>query len=119
MFKVNNEPSSVCGDVFYCKDFANSTNASLYFCILYSILCFTGNIIRDPTYVTAQKLKFSIQDFFSKRDQIHRKLHIWLHLLTKCSMENFIFCAVCHHLLMKRSSGKVCKIASKVINEFI
>ena len=83
MFKVNNEPSSVCGDVFYCKDFANSTNASLYFCILYSILCFTDNIIRDPTYVT-------------KRDQIHRKLHIWLHLLTKCSMGNFIFCAVSH-----------------------
>ena len=26
---------------------------------------------------TAQKMKFSIKDFFSKYDQIHRKLRIW------------------------------------------
>ena len=44
--------------------------------------------------VTAQKWKFSIKDFFSKCDQIHRKLRIWSHLLKKSLMENFIFCAV-------------------------
>ena len=38
-------------------------------------------------------MKFSIKDFFSKYDQI-RSLRIWLHLLTKSLMENFIFCAV-------------------------
>ena len=43
---------------------------------------------------TAQKMKFSIKDFFSKCDQIHRKLRIWSHLLKKSLMENFIFCAV-------------------------
>ena len=43
---------------------------------------------------TAQKIKFSIKDFFSKCDQIRRKLRIWLHLLKKSFMENFIFCAV-------------------------
>ena len=47
---------------------------------------------------TAQKMKFSIKDFFSKFDQIHSflrfGLRIWSHLLTKLSMENFIFCAV-------------------------
>ena len=43
---------------------------------------------------TAQKMKFSITGFFSKYDQIRRKLRIWLHLLKKSSMENFIFCAV-------------------------
>ena len=43
---------------------------------------------------TAQKMKFSIKDFFSKRDQIRRKLRIWSHLLKKSLMENFIFCAV-------------------------
>ena len=32
---------------------------------------------------TAQKMKFSIKDFFSKSDQIRRKLRIWLHLLNK------------------------------------
>ena len=39
-------------------------------------------------------MKFSIEDFFSKCDQIRRKLRIWSHLLKKPVMENFIFCAV-------------------------
>ena len=39
-------------------------------------------------------MKFSIKDFFSKCDQIRRKLRIWSHLLKKSSMEKFIFCAV-------------------------
>ena len=42
-------------------------------------------------------MNFSIKDFFSKGDQIRRKLHrklrIWSHLLKKSFMENFIFCA--------------------------
>ena len=42
------------------------------------------------TTITAQK-KFSIKDFFSKCDQILRKLRIWSHLLKKSLMENFIF----------------------------
>ena len=42
----------------------------------------------------AQKTKFSIKDFFSKRDQIRKKLQIWSHLQKKYLMENFIFCAV-------------------------
>ena len=44
--------------------------------------------------LAAQKMKFSIKDFFSKWDQIRRKLRIWSRLLKKCLMENFIFCAV-------------------------
>ena len=44
---------------------------------------------------TAQKMKLSIKDFFSKCDQICRKLRIWSRLLTKSLMENFIFwCSV-------------------------
>ena len=39
-------------------------------------------------------MKFSIKDFFSKCDQIRRKLRIWSHLLKKSLMENFIFCAM-------------------------
>ena len=46
-------------------------------------------------YFTAQKIKFSIQDFFSKCDQIRSFLRIWSHLLKKSLMENFIFRAVC------------------------
>ena len=43
---------------------------------------------------TAQKIKFSITDFFSKCDNICRKLRIWPHLLKKSLMENLVFCAV-------------------------
>ena len=42
---------------------------------------------------TAQKMKFSIKDFFSKCDQIRSFLRIWPHLLRKSLMENFFFCA--------------------------
>ena len=45
-------------------------------------------------YHIAQKTKLSIKDSFSICDQIPRKLRIWLHLLNKFLMENFIFCAV-------------------------
>ena len=43
---------------------------------------------------TAQKMKFSINDFFSQCDQMHSFLRIWSHLLKKSWMEDFIFCAV-------------------------
>ena len=43
---------------------------------------------------TAQKMKFSIKDFFEKCDQIGSFMRIWSHLLKKPLMENFIFCAV-------------------------
>ena len=46
------------------------------------------------TVLTAQKMKFSIKDFFSKCDQIRSLLRIWSNLLKKSLMENFIFCAV-------------------------
>ena len=43
---------------------------------------------------TAQKMKFSIKDFFNKCNQICIFLRIWPHLLEKSLMENFIFCAL-------------------------
>ena len=43
---------------------------------------------------TAQSMKFSIKDFFSKCDQIYRNLQIWSHLLMKSLIEYFIFCVV-------------------------
>ena len=42
----------------------------------------------------AQKMKFSIKDFFSKCDQIRSFLRIWSHLLKKSLTENFLF--LCH-----------------------
>ena len=43
------------------------------------------------TTVTAQKIKLSIIVFFSKCDQIRRKLRIWSHLLENSLMENLFF----------------------------
>ena len=45
-------------------------------------------------WITAQKIKFFIQDFFSKCDQIRSLLRIWSYLLKKSLLKNFIFCAV-------------------------
>ena len=52
---------------------------------------------------TAQKMSFSIQDFFSKCDQFRSFLWIWSRLLKKSLMEKFIFCAV---FAIFQSSGK-------------
>ena len=43
---------------------------------------------------TAQKMKFSIKDFFSECDQIRSFLLIWSHFLKKSLMESYIFCVV-------------------------
>ena len=43
---------------------------------------------------TEQKMKFVIDDFPKKRNQICWKLRIWSHLLKESLMKNFIFCAM-------------------------
>ena len=50
--------------------------------------------------INAQKMKFSIKDFFSKCDQISSFLR---HLLKKSLMENFIFCRVYVNYLLSKS----------------
>ena len=40
--------------------------------------------------ITAQKMKFSIKDLFSKCDRIRSLLRIWSHLLKKSLMKNFL-----------------------------
>ena len=44
--------------------------------------------------LTAQKKKFSINDFSSKCERIRSFLRIWWHLLKESLIENLIFCAV-------------------------
>ena len=39
-------------------------------------------------------MKFAIKEFFSKCNQICKKLWIWSDFLKKSLVENFIFCAV-------------------------
>ena len=66
--------------------------------------------------LTAQKIKFSSEDFFSKCDQIRSKLRIWSHLLKKSLMENFIFCVVfafsCQMFSPNRHHKFLCLIGS-------
>ena len=52
------------------------------------------NLIIVYASLTTQKMKFPIEDFFSKCDQICRKLRIWSHSLKKSLMENLIVCIV-------------------------
>ena len=60
-----------------------------------------SEVFKDPfsnstefVLFTAQKMKFSIKNLFSKCDQIRSFFQIWSHFLKKSLMENFIFCAV-------------------------
>ena len=59
--------------------------------MLFYFLCFASKKIVVFRYCTAQKMKFSIKDFFSKCDQIAVSCGFWSHLLKKSLMENFIF----------------------------
>ena len=54
--------------------------------------------------VTAQEMKFFIEDIFSKCEQLRSFLRIWTHLLKKVFMENFIFCAKRYLFSQKVSS---------------
>ena len=58
---------------------------------------------------TAGKVKCSIKNFFSKCDEIRRKLRIWSHLLKKSIMENFIFCA---RRITANRSEEICMFVS-------
>ena len=59
-----------------------------------AFLFFTTVTCSEWEINTTQNIKFSINDFFSKSDQIRRKLRNWSSLLKKYLMENFIFFTV-------------------------
>ena len=64
-------------------------------CISYiMIFTFATFVYFSLVYFTAQKMKFSIKDFFSKCDQIRSFLQIWSYLLKNSLMKKFIFCEV-------------------------
>ena len=60
---------------------------NIFFRTLRPFLAFNDN----PIILTTQKMKFSIRDFFSKCDQIRRRLRIWSDLLKKSVLESLIF----------------------------
>ena len=80
-----------CNETSQAKRTTQEVSKTLPMALLMSIL-FAKAIILSSN--TPQKMKFSIKEFFSKPEQIRRKLRIWSHLLGKSLMENFIFYAV-------------------------
>ena len=60
---------------------------------------------------TAQKMKFSSKDFFSKCDKIRRFLRIWSYLLKKSLMGNLIFCAVTDSIYRSSFLGLFYKVS--------
>ena len=60
--------------------------------------------------ITTQKTN---KDFFSKCDQIRRRLWIWSHILKKSLMENFTFCVVYYS-----SKGKAKSQFNKLFGHF-
>ena len=66
------------------------------------------NTISIIGMITAQKMKFSITDFFSKCDQIRSFLQSWPHLLKKSITENFHFlCSMMMNCFVKLLNNKV------------
>ena len=59
-----------------------------------SLLIWKINLAKHDVNFITEKIKFSIQGFFSNFVQIRCFLRIWSHLLKKCLMGNFIFCAL-------------------------
>ena len=53
----------------------------------------------EKHFYTAEKMNFSITDFFSNCDEIGSLLRIWSHLLKIFVMENLIFSAVLWHVM--------------------
>ena len=80
-----------CDQITFTQEILNGKNYE--FIEFYPQNRFFKKLKRFIAY-TALKLKFSIKAFFSKCDQIRRKLPLLSHLLKKSLMENFIFCAV-------------------------
>ena len=66
----------------------------------------------------AQKMKFSIEDLFSKCDQISSFLRIWSHLPKKSLMENFIFCTVRNSNASPDTQLKLC-VSRKFLHLYI
>ena len=68
---------------------------------------------------TAEKMKLSIKDFFSKSDQILRKLQTGTHLLKKSLMENFLLCAVMYYHLFELFDQFLCFDNSEMMKKAI
>ena len=68
----------------------NGTQTAATIIVIYRLACFTNFFItkRELTsIITAQKIKFSIKDFFTLCEQICSKMRFWSDLLKKSLMD--------------------------------
>ena len=89
--------------IINCK-WSDSNGVMRYLFLALLLLVWSTNLLE--VLITAQEANFSIKNYFSKCDQIRRKLRIWSHLPTKSLMKNFIFCAVTYHGGWGRRGGE-------------
>ena len=83
-----------CTSRFFISQMVNSVRVLLFLLrtkVHQLMLIENRKIIMLIEKALHKKMKFSINDFFSKCDQIRSKLRIWSYLLKKSLMENFIF----------------------------
>ena len=136
---LNSLTKALYHDIKYTKSSLNSFTKTLYQDIKKnkSSLNSLANEKRIQKYIKLifnfqiihiTKMKSSIKDFFSKYDQMRRKLQIWSPLLEKSLFENFIFCAAImqlgtHHSSRNSSSIfleiRFCELDKKVISKRI
>ena len=84
--------------IFSIKHFFKKMQQYEYFCLcclFYWInLKYHSNWLLWIWTSTEKKMEFSKKNFFSKCDQIRRKLRVWSYIIKKPLMENLIFCPV-------------------------
>ena len=88
--QVGSEPTTLCLSRTRSNGLQDQVNTKLKS----SLVDCSGRVRVTFAANTAQKIQFSIKDFFSKCDQVCAKLRIWSHLLKKSLMKNLIFCVV-------------------------
>ena len=79
--------------IMIIRCFIQRCNLPLNFCVLLYQLFF-GKFL-GKYYIIAQKITFSVLDYFGKSAQIRSFLRIFSHLLKKSLTENFVFYLQC------------------------
>ena len=90
--KLRSSHSGKFLEIRFSKNSQNFQRITAQVSFKYFVHCLL--IISHHFLCTAQKMRFSIKDFFSKCDQIRIFMRIWPYLQKKSLIENFIFCAV-------------------------
>ena len=95
-------------NIYYSKQFLAHSSGKIWreLCLFEESNCSPALIKIKATPLChghCTKMKLYMNDFFLKCDQIRRELRIWLHLLKKSLIENFIYYTVVQHIKLTNS----------------